>query len=262
MQMGESVTAAMALQAQGKCVICDKKHKDAKKETITKCAGKTGWKRVGMGGKFEQIGPKLAIYPKNTFPPKAYYTHEGHHCLALSSFIANEKTNPKDVYLRLNYFLDKGGYSPNRDENSIGLPGRPMYDSFWAALDEDKPLQMHIGDHDDSFMAQTAALLARLVRLMTDPDECKKTDKNDWEDELKKMIKNAENYAFVKLASNAAPWRLHPVDHKIALDVYFMPKSMTQTFSRKSGKVTLTGLGHAKKTITWPKPSLPQSPFA
>jgi hypothetical protein len=111
-------------------------------------------------------------------------------------------------------------------------------------------------------MAQTAALLARLVALMTDPDECKQTDQNDWEDELKKMIKHAENYAFVKLASNAAPWRLHPVDHKIALDVYFMPKSQTQTFARKSGKVTLKGLGHPKKTITWPKPSLPQSPFA
>jgi hypothetical protein len=260
MEIGESVAVVMAAQKQGKCAICNKDHNDAKKEKITKTAGKTGWKRVTMSKKFEQIAPKLAIYPGSSFPPS--YTHEGHHCLALSSFIANESSsNPTDVYLRLNYYLDTIGYSPNRHENSIGLPGRPQFDAFWQTLDANRPLQMHIGDHDDSFMAETAALLAYLIVLMTIPDYCKEVTQDDWEKDLEQLIGHAENYAFIELASNSAPWRLHPVDHTIALDVYFMPKTRTETFNRKSGKITLTGHGHRKREIKWPKPKLDTGPF-
>jgi hypothetical protein len=259
MQVGESIAVAMASQGEDKCAICGKKHKDPKKETFTKTAGKTGWKRVTMSSKFERIPAKLAIYPGNAFPPS--YSHEGHHSLALSSFVANEKTNPTDVRLRLNFYLDKIGYSPNRHENSIGLPGRPGFSAFWQALDANKPLQMHIGDHDDSFMGQTAALLSRMVGMIADKDVCKDVDQSEWESILMDMITCAENYAFIKLASNATPWRLHPVDHLIAIEVYFMPASSTKTFQRKSEKVTLTGRGNKKKPIKWPSPSLHTGPF-
>jgi hypothetical protein len=258
MEIGERVAVTMAGEAASQCIICGNDHPSPKKEEIAKTAGKTGWKRVSMSSKFERVGPKLAIYPGAAFPPTSYH-HEGHHCVALSSFVANEKTDPTDMFPTLNYFLNKGGYSPNRHENCIGLPGRLGYTAFWAALDANKPLQMHIGDHDDSFMAQSTALLIRLLNLLTDPDDCKERSQQDFEKKLQEGIKHAENYAFRKLASNDEPWRLHPVDEQIALDVYFMPTDETKQYRRKSGeRVTYRGMGRQGSTssVAWPDPAL------
>ena len=95
MEIGESVSGVATLQ-KTKCVICSKTHKDPKKEKITKTAGKSGWKRATMTSKFEQIPAKLSIYPGNSFPPKpAHYSHEGHHCLALSAFWSAAAARPK-----------------------------------------------------------------------------------------------------------------------------------------------------------------------
>jgi len=276
MEMLETVTGVAAMQDDGKCVICSQSHDDPKKEDIKETAGKTGWKRVTMSSKFEKIPAKLAIYPKNAFPPKnavTGYNHEGHHCLALSSFVANEKTDPTDVYLRLNYFLDQTGYSPNRVQNSIGLPGRPIHKiasngstsltAFYLALDEEKPLQMHIGDHDDSFKSESNALLVRLLFLTSlDSEWCKKNDMDAYKKDLEYAIGCAENYAFKKVASNDGPWRLHPTDETIALEVYFMPEDASKTFRRRSGqKVTLKGLGRPKRNIEFPNPNLDVGPF-
>jgi hypothetical protein len=169
--------------------------------------------------------------------------------------------SPEDVILRLNYFLDQVEYYPNRDQNMIHLPGRPGYLAFWQAIDSGKPLQMHIGNHDESFFGQCRALIARLTTLLTDPDICEDMDLSEFKDELLKMVSQAENYAFIMLASNAAPWRLHPKHEPVALKLYAMPG--LESLQTPTGDV-VAGYGgrtDIKAGVTWPNPPLDVGPF-
>jgi len=264
-EIGETVTAAMADVKQDKCAVCGRKHKDPKKAQFKTIApGNSGWHRKVMTGIFESDGTREKVYPLNTFEPP--YEYQGHHCLALSALVkgANGKS-PKDLRLRLNFYLDKVGFFPNRQRNCIGLPARKSYGdfkAFWAALDANKPLQMHGPGHDDEYFAQCDALITTLVKTMTALNTCKDADEPDWLDELKKMIEQAENFAFKVLAWNRAQWRLHPDEQLVAVRIYFLPTNKTMNI-RVANKKTKNqaGQGNKRKSIRFPKLSLDVGPF-
>jgi hypothetical protein len=275
MEVGETVAVVMAMQGQDKCAICDGSHKDPKKEKIEEVAPgqPSGWKRdESMSSKFEKSGAKLAIYPSSQFKPP--YNTEGHHCLAFSGFVQDAKTAPKDRILRLNHYLNQIGYKPNRDENCIHLPGRRnedapkpgeahSYQAFWKAIDLDRPLQMHIGNHDESFFTQSLRAIAHVVTLFAWPALCEETDDSEMKKTLGDLIGQAENYAFTKIAVNDDPWRLHPDHEKAALRLYDAPTSTTETYLADKKKVVR---GHAgtkdlSSGAKWPKVDLDTGPF-
>jgi len=240
-----------------KCSICGNSHDKPKRIKIEPVAEvkKTGWTRVAMSKKFDKgDDKKKSIYPGNTFPPS--YSHEGHHCLAFESFVTDADSSPKDTFKKLNYFLDLAKYSPNRHENCIHLPGRPKYDAFWEAIDEDKPLQMHIGDHDDEFFVQSRGMVSRLLSMLTDSDICEEMTIDEIKEDLINNITHAENYVFVKVAKNVEPWKLHPGHEPVAIRLYNMPPD--EKMKRPTGDYVY---GYdSKKDISsglkWPEPEL------
>lgn len=271
MEIGESVAVVMAMQDDGKCIFCGESHSDPKKEDIKEVASVAGnkskWGRVDMQGKLQKIPAKTKIYPDNSFPPGAY-RYQGHHCIALSSLVSNANSDAKrkDKRLRLNYFLDKVGFYPNRDENCIGLPERTGYgcfQAFWDAIDAKAPLQMHGPHHDEAYFAEVEMLISRLLGILLVPDLCETADTKQMEDDLKQLIEWAENKAFNSLAKNDDAWRLHASEQETAVRIYTAP--VTETFTHRGKNNTTTssqGKGHIGKKITYPNPGLDEGVFA
>lgn len=267
MEIGETVTLVVEKMKAGKCVLCDSdEHEAPKKDDVKEVApGNGGWHRKSMSRVFDSDGTRNLIYPNDSFPPP--YSSQGHHCIALSALVADANTNsPKDRRLRLNFYLDQVGFFPNRPQNCIGLPARSGWGdfrAFVAALDLDKPLQLHGPGHDESYFCQCDRLLTSLLSALTDPRLCEKKPKDDWKDLLKKRIREAENFAFRKLARNDGAWRLHPLEQVRALALYFMPEAATMTVAGKGGvEETRHGLGRTRKDIVFPDPPLDVGPFS
>jgi hypothetical protein len=222
MQVGETVTDIQAM-ASGECVICSKKHDHPKKEDIKDVApGDKNWHRRTMTGVLERTSEKQSIYHNSSFPPS--YAYQGHHCIALKTLVQDANSSPKDRILRLNHFLKKVGFYPNRDKNCIGLPEmaskkRQEYENFWLSIDEGKPLQLHGPGHDHRYFNACTAMMQRLLELIVpDAEDCEKTSKSDWENDLKELIAQAENHAFICLAG--ASWVVHRKELSEAIRLY------------------------------------------
>jgi hypothetical protein len=261
MEIGETVAVTVEMQSQGKCIICDKNHKGAKKETIKEIApGNSNWHRKTMTGIFESDGTRETIYATGFEPT---YSYQGHHCLALSSLVRNANSGSgKDKRLRLNYFLDKVGFSPNRPRNVIGLPARKRrgdFGAFWQSVDQDRPLQMHGPGHDDEYFGRCEGLLS--IFVISIKSICEDTDQQEWENELRQMAEHAENYAFKKLANFDKGWQLHPSEQKIAMRLYSEPATTTESLSGKSSSAKVHGYGKASKPIKFPNLTLDTGPF-
>lgn len=266
MQVGESVAFVIQMQEEDKCVFCGGTHEEPKKEEVKETApGDSGWKRVSMKDAFEKIPKKLAIYPNDTFPPD--YKYQGHHCMALSAFVKKPgKSSRKDKRLRLNHFLKKVGFYPNRDKNSIGLPARRSYgdfEAFWESFDANKPVQLHGPGHDERYFIQVNTLINRMVSMITAPGFCEELTKSEWEGALKQAIESAENYAFNRLARNEFSWRLHHIEQQTAIRIYTSPVDQVfQTRGAKKKQITLNGQGNIDAKISFPDPKLDEGPFA
>ena len=179
---------------------------------------------------------KKAIYPNEKFPPS--YSYQGHHCMALSAFSfdsnAKKPKKPKDKNKALNHFLKKVGFFPNREKNSIGLPTKKRngdFKAFWEALDAHKignknakPLQLHGPGHDKKYFMKCEMLIRTLIEAFTDADDCEKISHQEMEDDLKLLIEQAENYAFIQLcALDDSGWDLHSSERKLAEKIYKGP---------------------------------------
>ncbi len=220
-QTGEGIAIALKWFEESKCVFCGKKeHKNPKKDVIQP----TGWTRKaisGVGGRFS--GKKLDMYPSQQSPPSVYKS-EGHHCLAFSSFIMGAQSkppNPTDRFAALNHYLKEKGYNPNNKNNTIDLPGRKdkgdedpeaHYVEFAIAVEHEKPLQVHIGGHSDTFMAASNVMIRDVVRAFQQNSLCKKPD-DEFKNKLLKKIEDKEDIAFKKTAGVIPPWVCHPA-HK------------------------------------------------
>jgi len=269
MELGETVGVAKSMQqVEEKCIICSEKHEEPKKENIQEVAtSDTNWSRKSMKGKFQRLPEKIKIYPLNSFPPSSFYEYQGHHCIGLSSFVINANTpNRKDRRIRLNHFLKKVGFYPNRNQNCIGLPTRKGwgdFDAFWKSLDANKPLQLHGPGHDEKYFAQSNNLITRMVWLITKPEVCENITKGDWENDLKKLIEQAENYAFKKLSSNDFTWRLHHSELSTAIAIYFLPANLSINVKKNSKGDTerVNGKGNKERDIIYPNLNLDTGPF-
>jgi hypothetical protein len=267
MEIGETVSIGADLATDGKCIICSQAHDEPKRDEIQEVAPnapKSRWGRKSMSGVFDWVEPRKSIYLHGRSPS---YTNQGHHCVALSSFVENANTNQRrDRRLRLNHFLNKIGYYPNRKQNCILLPVRRSYgdfDAFWKALDQDKPLQMHGPGHDQEYFGQCDRLLSFMVMLITDPEICTEQSQQDWENELREIATQAENYGFRHLANNEIPWRLHPMEQHRALRLYFLPEDESlEVLGVEKKPKRAQGLGNAKKEIQFPDLALDVGPFA
>ena len=62
---------------------------------------------------------------------------------------------------------------------------------------------MHGPGHDEDYFAQCDNLLSVMISVLTNPKKCEKTTSDEWKDKLKKLMEQAENFAFKRLA--AAP---------------------------------------------------------
>lgn len=190
----------------GPCYLCGKTHTNNKEDNISS----PGWKResiTGLGSR--HVTAKQSIYPQGTAPPTVYKS-AGHHCVALSAFINTKK---QDINLKLNFYLDKAGYSPNNLDNCIDLPssgsGATIYPEFEAALRSGNPLQIHIGRHVKNYFRECNTLTQDLFNFFSDLDECQKPEKQ-WLEELLKAMELLEDEAFQKTANREAPFVLHP----------------------------------------------------
>jgi hypothetical protein len=166
----------------------------------------------------------------------------------------------------LNHFLKKVGFYPNRDQNCIGLPARKSYgafEPFWEALDADKPVQLHGPGHDEQYFFRCDSLIAQLISVITDQEICEESSQDEMEKELKELIAQAENYAFIKLSClEDSGWDLHPEERRLAEEIYTAPTS--QSFNVRGAKKqyrTENGKGHTSKQIKYPKPKLDTGPF-
>ena len=278
MEMGETVAAVQKLQDEDKCVICSKKHDNPKKETVESTVSKEGWERdKSMVGVFDGgDARRAAIYPNATFPPP--YPTEGHHGLAFTSFIKGGK----DQCLRLNHFLNKVGFAPNQPPNIIQLPDRhgavppkadptaswpadvkKEYKSFWVSIDLGKPLQLHTGRHAGSYFGTSDVVYFRMTVLAYDEDSCEKESMQEFEDNLKGLIKGAVNYAFIQVAEGN--WICHPEHLRIATDLYGKTGKHQYTYLHGSGKkqkVEHEGYpGTGARPPPWSKVKLDTTPF-
>ncbi|WP_437983676.1 hypothetical protein [Sorangium sp. So ce117] len=223
MQVGETVSDVQAMADRGECAICSKTHSQPKKEDVKDVAPQDGnWHRKAMSKVFEKTSEKQAIYPNSSFPPN--YKHQGHHCIALKTLVQDADKSPKDRILRLNHFLKKVGFYPNRDKNCIGLPEmaakkRQEYGEFWKSIDEGKPLQLHGPGHDVRYFAACTAMVQRLLQfIVPKAEDCEEKSKDDWENDLKELIGQAENHAFICLAR--ASWVVHRKELSEAINIY------------------------------------------
>lgn len=264
--IGEAVAVSVITVDGDKCVFCEGSHEEPKTEEIKEVApNDKDWKRKSMQGIFEQIGAKKSIYPDNKFPPS--YAYQGHHCLALSAFTFDSNgSSPRDKNKKLNHFLKKVGFFPNRDKNCIGLPARKSYGAFqpfWDALDGHKPLQLHGPGHDEKYFLRCNALMTQLLTVFTDVDICEESSHEEMENELKELIEHAENYAFIKLCSlEDSGWDLHKKERELAETIYKAPAIQSFTV-RGANNVSRTelGKGNVDKLIEYPAPSLDTGPF-
>jgi hypothetical protein len=260
-EIGESVAVVVKMQKEGKCIICSKDHDKPKKDEIKPIApGNSGWHRKTMTGIFESDGTREKVYSSG-FPPS--YSYQGHHCLALSAVVENANGgSPSDRRLRLNFFLDKVGFFPNRPRNVIGLPARKGigdFKAFWHSVDGDHPLQMHGPGHDEAYFVRCERLLGRLVSGAA--DLCEESTQKEWEDQLRELAKQAENYAFKNLAHYDEGWQLHPAEQQAATRLYSASTDTTETVSGKSASKSVAGYGKAPKNIKYPDPGLDTGPF-
>lgn len=261
-----TLSATGASIVKDECAICGKKHDEPKKPNINPVApSDSGWKRKSMKKVFESIPKKNKIYPNN-FPPP--YDHQGHHCLALSYFVSNAETNPKDINMTLNHYLKKADFFPNRDSNCIGLPAMPSdisYDAFWEALNNKKPLQMHGSTHDETYFTEVRLLMIRVMSKFSTKNFCKNKNEDALIDVLKKRIAHAENFSFKSLAAANMPWRLHNKELRFATKLYFMPLSDTKLLVKEKTSYTteITGYGQGNKTwdVKYPSVSLDVGKF-
>lgn len=265
MQVGESIAIVTKMQEDGKCVICSQNHEQPKKEEIKETApNDSGWKRKSMNGVFESTPKKLAIYPNNSFPPT--YQYQGHHCMALSAFVKNsDKPDRADSRIRLNHFLKKIGFFPNRDRNCIGLPARKNYGdfkAFWDSFDAKKPLQLHGPGHDNQYFMQVNNLINRMLGIINNPDFCQELTKSEWQDQLKTAIESAENYSFNKLAKNRSSWCLHPQEQRVAIEIYTSPRDRVfNVIGAYNANLSVPGKGNIDSRIEFPDPKLDEGPF-
>ncbi len=224
-QIGEGIAVAQIRLEKNQCIFCGKdEHENKKKDTIKP----TGWKRPkefkGVGGRFSKV--KLSLYP-NDKSPTISYKAEGHHCLAFSSFITGAQAkpkNPQDRFAVLNHYLNEKGYDPSNINNCIDLPGRKengdkdpaaQFVEYGIALEENKPLQLHIGGHAGDFMDESILVLRDLVRTMQQRSLCSKPD-DEFKNHILKKINEKEDRAFKMTASVTSPWICHPVPLKKA----------------------------------------------
>jgi hypothetical protein len=284
MEMGESVAVANQLQLEDKCVVCGKKHKDPKKEAIepTICK-KPGWERnKSMEGVFESGDTQRAsIYPGAKFPPP--YPTEGHHCVAFTSFVAKDKSRAeKDRCVRLNHFLNKVGFQVNQPANIVQLPNRhgqvapganstvawPVgvkkeYKSYWVSIDLGRPLQLHTGRHVGSYFVSSDALYGRMLGLSYDPDACETETMQEFEDNLKQLVKGTVNYAFIQVAQTT--WICHPEHLRVATDLYGKTGNHSYAYIHGDGRreeVQHEGYpGTGATPSPWQKIKLQTTPF-
>jgi hypothetical protein len=266
MEMGESVAAARGAQASGECAICSKKHsapKKAKFEPVAPNEPKSKWGRVPMTGVLAADAQRNVVYPANAAPS---YPSQGHHCIALSALVRDANTDRrKDRRLRLNYYLKKIGFYPNQPSNCIQLPARRSrgdFDAFWQALDARKPLQLHGPGHDEGYFLQCDALLLEVVECIK--GICEELDEQEVLDELKKVAKWAENYAFRQLAACDSAWDLHPDERLLAENLYFRGTGEPGLRVTKAhGRVEIVkGRGNVRWALKYPRLRLDCGPLA
>ncbi|RKG99962.1 hypothetical protein D7V97_30945 [Corallococcus sp. CA053C] len=249
MEMGETVSDVQKLQDDGQCVICSKKHDDPKKEKVESPVSKSGWERdKSMVGVFDGgDAERAAIYPNAHFPPP--YPTEGHHALAFTSFVQKGK----DRRLRLNHFLDKVGFAPNQPQNIIQLPNRhgavspkadptaswpadvkKEYKSFWVSIDLGKPLQLHTGRHAKSYFKTSDLIYHRMAFLAYDATTCTEESMQEFENNLKGLVKGAVNFAFLHVVGGS--WICHPEHLRVATDLYGKTGKHVYTYLHGGGK--------------------------
>lgn len=275
MEMGETVAKVMAMQAEGKCVLCGEPHDEAKKAAVESTVSKDGWERdKSLVDVFERAdAQRAAIYPNTRFPPP--YPTEGHHCLAFTSFIRGGK----DRALRLNSFLNKVGFKPNQPSNIIHLPDRhgavppgasamtawpagvkKEYKSFWVSIDLGRPLQLHLGRHVGSYFAASDGLYLELLRHALDVETCKDESMQEFEEALKELIHGAVNYAFIQVAGGR--WLCHPEQVRIATDLYGKTGKHAYFHSGRKRNVEHEGYpGTGARPPPWTKVTLDTTPF-
>jgi hypothetical protein len=260
-QIGEGVSVAVENLTEEPCSLCGKRHPAPKLAQITETApGKTGWHRKTMKGIFESDGTREQIYSAG-FPPS--YAYQGHHCLALSALVRDaNSSSPKDRRKRLNFYMDKVGFFPNRPRNCIALPARREigdFEAFWRSLDLDRPLQMHGPGHDEAYFTQCENLIGTLGLLLE--ENCEGEVEQACLDQLKQLIEWAENFAFRRLAHFYSGWRLHVAEQAAACRLYSASPTNFETVSGTRRSRTIAGLGRPSKAIVYPNPQLPTGVF-
>lgn len=266
MQIGEGISIALVKIDESECIFCGEAHDEIKQEKIEPVAPTDkNWQRKSMKGIFERKSAKNVIYPNDSFPPS--YSYQGHHCLALSAFtFDSNSSSPRDRNATLNHFLKKVEFFPNREQNCIGLPARRSYGAFkpfWEALEADKPLQLHGPGHDEKYFLKCNRLIAQLVDVISDQEICEENSQKEMEDKLKKLISQAENYAFIKLCSlDDSGWDLHKAERELAESIYTAPTD--ESFEVRGARNiyrTEKGKGNVSYNVKYPKPSLDTGPF-
>lgn len=224
--MLDGATGPSVATSEDKCPICDGSHEEPKQEKIEPTAGKSGWERdKSMADVFDKGDAKrCAIYENDKFPPS--FKTEGHHSVALSSFVKAGK----DQSLKLNHLLNAAGFHPNDPPNIIQLPARigdstapqalPLgFQTFWVSVEQGKPLQVHLGRHNGRYFASSDNVVRRVAALLSiSPDKCKEQKLDDLKKKLKKHMDGAVNYAF--MCVTRAKWVCHPDKLKAAQKEY------------------------------------------
>ena len=210
-QVGESISVALEMAKQYKCMICGQSHADPKRDEIEPTAGiHEGWQREDMSAVRDNA--KNALYPngRQNHPP---YTTEGHHCLALSSFVFEEpeeteeddkkkKKKATDVCAQSNYFMRRAGFKPNDEKNIIHLPDSK--DSLFEFIEAERPLQPHTGKHPKKYFTASNLLVQKAISLAQreSTDSCEMEDLSGYLDRLRTLMDQAVNYAYVMIVGH------------------------------------------------------------
>jgi hypothetical protein len=220
-EFGELSAVALDRAREAKCPLCGKRHKTPKPAegvVYPVKSGKLGW----MRGE--------AMSPRN----RAWDGDEMHHCVAFSAFHVGGKRGKRDFLPEINWLLSQQGYDPNRKLNCVALPGRShphgSYGHFWARLDGDAPLQLHLGRHDGSALNASKAMVLYVLRHVAEPaDGCKERSATRLSSSAKTLVGQAEDYAYHCTLRYLAPFRLHPRR---------LPEACAQYAKRHGGSVS------------------------
>lgn len=226
-EFGELSAVALDRAKEGKCPLCGKKHEapKSKEAEYPVKIGKLGWMR----------GESMS--PRNTFQEG----DELHHCVAFSAFHVGGKKGSRDFLPEINLLLSKENYEPNRKPNCLSLPGRShpdgSYGYFWESIDRDEPLQLHIGRHNGGALNASKAMVLYILRHFSEhPDRCKENSATRLSTSAKRLVGQAEDYAYHCTLRYRAPFQLH---HRR------MPEACAQYAKRRKGSTTGPQLAEA-----------------